>query len=302
MNLDMFLNSYGRGMASDFEIMKLGMEFLSPTSYLPYSNWLIDESNSSCANWTSEENKLFEEALAIFDKETHDRWQKIAARIPGKTVHEVKKHYKDLEDDVSVIEAGLIPIPGAKRSAGRPDQERKKGVPWTEEEHRQFLRGLQKYGKGDWRNISRNFVITKTPTQVASHAQKFFIRQCSGGKDKRRSSIHDITTASLTDNRPPSPSQSPALSVPHGSTGATKTPDQFSVLFDSNPPNKGATVFSPTASQACGNFFLPHHYGITPHEMKLQTQSFHRSLLQDPQSGPQNMVFQLQSSHHHPHG
>ena len=67
------------------------------------------------------------------------------------------------------------------------------------EKHRLFLMGLKKYGKGDWRNISRNFVITRTPTQVASHAQKYFIRQHSGGKDKRRASIHDITTVNLED-------------------------------------------------------------------------------------------------------
>lgn len=42
---------------------------------------------------------------------------------------------------------------------------------------------------------SRNFVISRTPTQVASHAQKYFIRLNSINKDKRRSSIHDITTA-----------------------------------------------------------------------------------------------------------
>ncbi|THG15404.1 hypothetical protein TEA_017444 [Camellia sinensis var. sinensis] len=39
------------------------------------------------------------------------------------------------------------------------------GVPWTEEEHRMFLFGLQKLGKGDWRGISRNYVISRTPTQ-----------------------------------------------------------------------------------------------------------------------------------------
>ncbi|THU65510.1 hypothetical protein C4D60_Mb05t04430 [Musa balbisiana] len=37
-------------------------------------------------------------------------------------------------------------------------RERKKGNPWTEEEHRRFLLGLQKLGKGDWRGISRNYV------------------------------------------------------------------------------------------------------------------------------------------------
>eukprot|EP00252_Welwitschia_mirabilis_P008447 TRINITY_DN20293_c0_g1_i2.p1 TRINITY_DN20293_c0_g1~~TRINITY_DN20293_c0_g1_i2.p1 ORF type:complete len:315 (-),score=17.73 TRINITY_DN20293_c0_g1_i2:500-1444(-) len=71
-------------------------------------------------------------------------------------------------------------------------RERKKGVPWTEEEHKLFLVGLQKLGKGDWRGISRNFVTSRTPTQVASHAQKYFLRQTNLNKRKRRSSLFDI--------------------------------------------------------------------------------------------------------------
>lgn len=63
---------------------------------------------------------------------------------------------------------------------------------------RRFLMGLEKYGKGDWRNISRNFVISKTPTQVASHAQKYYLRQLSREKERKRPSIHDITTVHLT--------------------------------------------------------------------------------------------------------
>nr|GMC74856.1 transcription factor MYB1R1 [Ipomoea batatas] len=70
--------------------------------------------------------------------------------------------------------------------------ERKKGVPWTEEEHRLFLLGLQKLGKGDWRGISRNYVTSRTPTQVASHAQKYFIRQTNVTRRKRRSSLFDM--------------------------------------------------------------------------------------------------------------
>ncbi|KAF8783571.1 hypothetical protein HU200_000509 [Digitaria exilis] len=70
---------------------------------------------------------------------------------------------------------------------GTAMRERKKGVPWSEEEHRLFLEGLEKLGRGDWRGISRGF--------VASHAQKFFLRQNSAGKKsnaKRRSSLFDM--------------------------------------------------------------------------------------------------------------
>ncbi|KAL9659883.1 hypothetical protein QQ045_024693 [Rhodiola kirilowii] len=91
------------------------------------------------------------------------------------------------------------------------DHEMKKGVPWTEDgttnnveftimKCRQFLLCLLKHGKGDWRSILRNFVASKTPTQVAS-AQKYFLRLNSGLKDERRPSIHDITTTNLTNTQ-----------------------------------------------------------------------------------------------------
>ncbi|KAF8027598.1 hypothetical protein BT93_E0492 [Corymbia citriodora subsp. variegata] len=78
--------------------------------------------------------------------------------------------------------------------------ERKKGVPWTEEEHRLFLIGLQKLGKGDWRGIARNYVTSRTPTQVASHAQKYFIRQTTASRRKRRSSLFDMAPDMATDH------------------------------------------------------------------------------------------------------
>ncbi|CAO2826715.1 unnamed protein product [Amaranthus hypochondriacus] len=87
-------------------------------------------------------------------------------------------------------------------STGSASRERKRGIPWTEEEHKLFLLGLEKVGKGDWRGISRNFVKTRTPTQVASHAQKYFIRKSNlNRRGRRRSSLFDITTDSVAVNQ-----------------------------------------------------------------------------------------------------
>ncbi|KAF8407096.1 hypothetical protein HHK36_006221 [Tetracentron sinense] len=81
------------------------------------------------------------------------------------------------------------------------------GVPWTEEEHRLFLMGLQRLGKGDWRGIARNFVMSRTPTQVASHAQKHFIRQSNVTRRKRRSSLFDMVPDMCMDPSPMSEEQ-----------------------------------------------------------------------------------------------
>ncbi|XP_073042276.1 transcription factor MYBS3-like [Primulina eburnea] len=81
---------------------------------------------------------------------------------------------------------------GSAADAAFHRAQRKRGTPWTEEEHRKFLNGLQKLGKGDWRGISRNYVPSRTPTQVASHAQKYFIRQNNTARRKKRSSLFDM--------------------------------------------------------------------------------------------------------------
>lgn len=139
-----------------------GFKFFSPEN----TNWIFQEVKD--VMWTAEENKRFENALAfIDDKEDLESWSKtMADLIPGKTVYDVIRRYKKLLDDVSDIEAGLGPDPGygyddpsetsgcgygydyvvgGKRSWPAmsdgfrppiPEKERKKGVPWTEEEHR----------------------------------------------------------------------------------------------------------------------------------------------------------------------
>ncbi|CAI9113630.1 OLC1v1014266C1 [Oldenlandia corymbosa var. corymbosa] len=211
-------------------------------------------SESSSMEWSREEEKAFENAIAMHwsnnnEEDSQEQWDKMASMVPSKTIDELRQHYKLLADDIGDIEAGIVPLPsyigeeastsakdghqggfagatipdrrsncgygsafpglaqdsssqgggGGKSGGSRSEQERRKGIPWTEEEHRLFLLGLDKFGKGDWRSISRNFVISRTPTQVASHAQKYFIRLNSMNRDRRRSSIHDITSVNNGD-------------------------------------------------------------------------------------------------------
>lgn len=100
----------------------------------------------------------FEQALIGYPDGNPD-FKAIAQLLPEKTPEQVAVHYADLVHDVEEIEAGRIDppnyddLPGSWDSSearaenqisfggGKPksDPDRKKGTPWTEEEHRSFL-------------------------------------------------------------------------------------------------------------------------------------------------------------------
>lgn len=125
-----------------------------------------EESSSSV--WSREEDIQFEKAIASYSEDYSDRWEKIAAEVAGKSVEEVKHHYELLVEDVKQIESGFVEVPrynsssdGSTSHAGdeatgkkggsfgnsngdsnhggkssKSDQERRKGIAWTEDEHR----------------------------------------------------------------------------------------------------------------------------------------------------------------------
>ncbi|KAG6768239.1 hypothetical protein NC652_019115 [Populus alba x Populus x berolinensis] len=127
----------------------------------------MNSSSSSSPNrervkWTLEENKLFENAIAEFDPGSPDFFEKISERIPEKTLKQTEDHFLMLIEDVEKIEL--------------------------------FLNGLKKYEKGDWRSISRNYVVTRTPSQVASHAQKYFLRVQNSSNTEQKQGYNSSTS------------------------------------------------------------------------------------------------------------
>lgn len=73
-----------------------------------------NSSSMSSTTWTPKQNKQFEKALALYDKDTPDRWQNVAKAVDGKSTEEVRKHYGILVQDVINIESGQIPLPNYK--------------------------------------------------------------------------------------------------------------------------------------------------------------------------------------------
>ncbi|URE41726.1 SANT [Musa troglodytarum] len=67
-------------------------------------------SSSVSPSWTTKQNKLFENALAVYDKDTPDRWHNVARAVGGgKSAEEVKRHYELLAEDIVRIETGQLP-------------------------------------------------------------------------------------------------------------------------------------------------------------------------------------------------
>ncbi|KAM3287613.1 Protein RADIALIS-like 6 [Capsicum baccatum] len=78
----------------------------------------MSSQHGSPGSWTAKQNKAFEKALAVYDKETRDRWSNVSKAVGGKTAEEVKRHYEILLRDVFYVETGRVPFPNYKTTGG----------------------------------------------------------------------------------------------------------------------------------------------------------------------------------------
>uniref|UniRef100_A0AAZ3S3E7 DnaJ homolog subfamily C member 2 n=1 Tax=Oncorhynchus tshawytscha TaxID=74940 RepID=A0AAZ3S3E7_ONCTS len=65
----------------------------------------FDGAEANTASWTTEEQKLLEQALKTYPVSTPERWEKIAAAVPGRTKKDCMKRYKELVEMVKAKKA-----------------------------------------------------------------------------------------------------------------------------------------------------------------------------------------------------
>ncbi|CAN6173962.1 unnamed protein product [Urochloa humidicola] len=136
------------------------------------------------------------------------------------------------------------------KSAPQKERPHNKGF-WSMEEHRQFLLGLLVYGRGKWKSISQDFVKTRTPVQISSHAQKYFSKQ-QNTSSRQRYGINDI---GLNHTQPLAPNNASGTGMHGGLTfsGGTFIPDDYTSASQLASMNNLTHVQSPLlyrASQA----------------------------------------------------
>ena len=134
-------------------------------------------------------------------REDGSNWDEIAKMVSTSeltwTAKQCKEHHQSL-----------------KRAASAKDKKQKatvavaptqsKRMRWTDEEHQLFLEGIKQFGKGAAANrqISEKFVTTKTPSQVASHAQKYYLKANAPSAPLEDSAMNNVARQVTTTKSP----------------------------------------------------------------------------------------------------
>ncbi|XP_073009093.1 protein RADIALIS-like 3 [Typha latifolia] len=99
----------------------------------------MEDANGSAgfvSEWSWEENKLFEMALAVIDEEIPDRWEVVSSMIGSKkSAEEVRMHYEVLLKDLDKIESFGTMDDHELNSAANEDIQ---SIFWTDEDQELF--------------------------------------------------------------------------------------------------------------------------------------------------------------------
>lgn len=165
--------------------------------------------------WTVDEDHTLLHAVARNIHSQPFPWRNVADEFPQKSQTEVLKrisHYlQDIQKEIltqavqhseTQLQNFLIKQqqqPQKSETTMEEERIRKKRsgpVPWSEEDHKNFLRGIRAHNWGNWKTIQKRFLPNKSVSQITSHGQKF-LKKKNSNKEKKRKSIHDVT---LDDN------------------------------------------------------------------------------------------------------
>lgn len=95
-----------------------GKESKAVIASAPSERYDPPETSSSDTPWTSAEQKLLEQALITYPKDTVKRWDRIAESIPGRSKESCIKRYKELAAMVQAKKEAL------KAAAGKTSKSR----------------------------------------------------------------------------------------------------------------------------------------------------------------------------------
>lgn len=92
--------------------MTTGSFWMFPSLSHSLSSLILTASGAEAntASWTTEEQKLLEQALKTYPVSTPERWEKIAAAVPGRTKKDCMKRYK-VSWALSLILLCVVSIP-----------------------------------------------------------------------------------------------------------------------------------------------------------------------------------------------
>ena len=153
--------------------------YLQPTKDIPFTNnsmesRLRQRRRSSIIHVTTTDNSTRIDIIDIIESPTRDDLKETTSFSAPNTKSNEQYNKKRETDKILKPESTQQKLKFTVVETDGSGVSYNKGT-WSAEEHEAFLKGYELYGN-DWKKVSAEFVPTRSKTQLASHAQKYFQR------------------------------------------------------------------------------------------------------------------------------